>query len=126
MIPTQFQFDLLYSDYLQLDTPECFGQYIFNRTGFEIEGSYNETDTQKAWYMLRREVINNQLAPATNWIMCRDELPQFDSQVITWDGSRMKIDELGAVPYGVAFSDDDDDIVTHWMPLPTPPQEHQP
>ena len=78
MIPTQSEFDLLYSDYQQLDTPERFGQFIYNRTGFELENSYNETDTQKVWHMLRRAVIINQSFPADNWIKCTDKMPDCD------------------------------------------------
>ena len=52
MIPTQAQLDMLYSDFQQLDTPERFGQYIFNRTGFEFENSYNIKNAEEAYKLL--------------------------------------------------------------------------
>ena len=121
MIPTQFQFDLLYSDYLQLDTPERFGQYIFNRTGFEIEGSYNETNTQQAWYILRKAVINNQLIPATNWVKCEDKSPPFNTYVLIWDGEDQHVDWLS----DTAPNEFKESHITHWMPLPSPPMESE-
>ena len=119
MIPTQAQFDLLYSDYQQLDTPERFGQFIFNRTGFEIKGSYNETDTQAAWYMLRRAVMINQLTPATDWVKCADKSPPFNKYVLIWDGEDQDVDWLS----DTAPNEFKESHITHWMPLPAPPVE---
>ena len=123
MIPTQAQFDLLYSDYQQLDTPERFGQYIYNRTGFELENSYNETDTQAAWYMLRRAVMINQLTPATDWVKCSERMPEIDVPVLVHTGNGMDIDHTYDFGDGVSFYDDLYGEFTHWMPLPAPPVE---
>ena len=123
-IPTQAQFDLLYSDYQQLDTPERFGQFIYNRTGFELENSYNETDTEKAWYMLRRAAMINQCIPATDWVKCSERLPELNIPVQTWDGEAIGVDKAHDWGDGVSFYEDTYDKVTHWMPLPTPPTSH--
>ena len=120
MIPTQAQFDLLYSDYQQLDTPERFGQFIFNRTGFEIKGSYNETDTQAAWYMLRRAVMINQLTPATDWVKCSERMPEHGDMVLVFNGNSIEIDALATGGFDFECWCDS---VTHWMPLPAPPVE---
>ena len=120
MIPTQAQFDLLYSDYQQLDTPERFGQFIFNRTGFEIKGSYNETDTQAAWYMLRRAVMINQLTPATDWVKCSERMPEHGDMVLVFNGNSIEIDALATGEFDFECWCDS---VTHWMPLPATPQE---
>ena len=132
MIPTQAQFDLLYSDYQQLDTPERFGQFIYNRTGFELENSYNETDTQKAWYMLCRAVMINQLTPATDWVKCSERMPETCTKVLVLvevgndSKQHIFVDELyESTKYGMTWQNNDN-LVTHWMPLPTPPKEHQP
>ena len=129
MIPTQAQFDLLYSDYQQLDTPERFGQYIYNRTGFELENSYNETDTQKAWYMLCRAVMINQLTPATDWVKCSERMPETCTKVLVLvevgndSKQHIFVDELyESTKYGMTWQNNDN-LVTHWMPLPTPPME---
>ena len=45
--------DLLYSDYQQVKTEERFGQFVYNRIGLEVNGSYNETDDEVAWKTLR-------------------------------------------------------------------------
>ena len=129
MIPTQTQFDLLYSDYQQLDTYERFGQFIYNRTGFELENSYNETDTQAAWYMLRRAVMINQLTPATDWVKCSERMPETYTKVLVLvevgndSKQHIFVDELyESTKYGMTWQNNDN-LVTHWMPLPTPPLE---
>ncbi|UOO89565.1 DUF551 domain-containing protein [Vitreoscilla massiliensis] len=130
MIPTQSQFDLLYSDYQQLDTPERFGQYIFNRTGFEIKGSYNETDTKAARYMLRRAVMINQLTPATDWVKCSERMPEHGQRVLWNVKGVMAVghhflfgfqDEIHLDSGGYFIVENMDDA--EWMPLPTPPQD---
>ena len=45
--------DMLYSDYQQVETGERFGQFVYNRLGLEVNGSYNETDDEVAWQTLR-------------------------------------------------------------------------
>ena len=45
--------DLLYSDYQQVKTEERFGQFVYNRIGLEVNGSYNETDDEVAWQTIR-------------------------------------------------------------------------
>ena len=45
--------DMLYSDYQQVKTEERFGQFVYNRIGLEVNGSYNETDDEVAWQTLR-------------------------------------------------------------------------
>ena len=45
--------DLMYSDYQQVKTEERFGQFVYNRLGLEVNGSYNETDDEVAWQTLR-------------------------------------------------------------------------
>ena len=49
---TSAQLNLFYHDYLQLTTAERFGQYIFNRTGFEFENSYNIKNAEEAYKLL--------------------------------------------------------------------------
>ena len=44
--------DMLYSDYQQVKTEERFGQFVYNRIGLEVNGSYNETDDEVAWQTL--------------------------------------------------------------------------
>ena len=45
--------DILYSDYQQVETGDRFGQFVYNRLGLEVNGSYNETDDEVAWQTLR-------------------------------------------------------------------------
>ena len=45
--------DLMYSDYQQVKTEERFGQFVYNRLGLEVNGSYNETDDEVAWQTIR-------------------------------------------------------------------------
>ena len=55
---TPFQLNLLYQDYLQLSTQERFGQFIFNRTGFEFQNSYNIKNAEEAYKILMEYLVN--------------------------------------------------------------------
>ena len=56
---TYMQLHLLYQDYLQLSTPERFGQYVFNRTGFQVENSYEIKNAKHAYELLKKNIFSN-------------------------------------------------------------------
>lgn len=49
--------DDLYTEWCRKDTEESihlrFGQFVYNRTGVEVENSYNIVDPQKAYEVLQ-------------------------------------------------------------------------
>lgn len=48
--------NLFWFDYNRLATPERFGQFVFNRTDFEVGNSYNERDDRKAYKMIAEAI----------------------------------------------------------------------
>ena len=58
----------------------------------------------------------------TNWIKCGDRMPEENIRVLTYAEGRIEIaqrDEMGWYSSELWF---DFDEVTHWMPLPEPPE----
>ena len=68
-------------------------------------------------------VITNELTPATDWVKCSERMPEIDVPVLVHTGNGMDIDHTYDFGDGVSFYDDLYGEFTHWMPLPTPPQD---
>ena len=57
------------------------------------------------------------------WIPCKERMPERGVSVLVIAGSTMWVDEVYDSGIGLSFYEDNYDIVTHWMPLPTPPEK---
>ena len=64
-----------------------------------------------------------ELTPATDWVKCSERMPEFGQSVTVYDGDRMWTDTTYDFGDGLCFYDDNDGRATHWMPLPTQPQD---
>ena len=65
----------------------------------------------------------SKLTPATDWVKCSERMPEIDVPVLVHTGNGMDIDHTYDFGDGVSFYDDLYGEFTHWMPLPTPPQD---
>ena len=63
------------------------------------------------------------VTPATDWVKCSERMPELDVPVLVHTGNGMDIDHTYDFGDGVSFYDDLYGEFTHWMPLPTPPQD---
>ena len=67
------------------------------------------------------------LTPPNEWVSVEDELPENNTQVLMWS-ARWKIAEAGSYynQHFWVYSEIGDgyiaDNITHWMPLPNPPE----
>ena len=60
------------------------------------------------------------IAPATDWVKCSERLPKHGDMVLVFNGNSIEIDALAIGEFDFECWCDS---VTHWMPLPTPPQD---
>ena len=66
-------------------------------------------------------VITNELTPATDWVKCSERMPE--------DGSSVLVVDQNGIDLGFKYDGDDwfladaEREITHWMPLPAPPQD---
>ncbi len=60
----------------------------------------------------------------SDWIRVDERLPDPGERVLGYDQfyGRIGEAELGYSPGQLVFIDDDDCLITHWMPLPNPPE----
>ena len=65
-------------------------------------------------------VITNELTPATDWVKCSERLPKHGEMVLVFNGNSIEIDTLAIGEFAFECWCDS---VTHWMPLPTLPQD---
>ena len=65
----------------------------------------------------------SKLTLATDWVKCSERMPELDVPVLVHTGSGMRIDKAYDFGDGVSFYEDLYGDVTHWMPLPAPPQD---
>ena len=104
-----------------------FGDKVLNSDGVlgvvtnEIDGlcfiAWTCHELDEGWY---RE---SELTPATDWVKCSERMPEIDVPVLVHTGNGMDIDHTYDFGDGVSFYDDLYGEFTHWMPLPTPPQD---
>ena len=64
----------------------------------------------------------NKLTPASDWAICSERMPEYDSEVIVTDGNYVWRDKCYDFGDGLCFYDDNDSRATHWMPLPDMPE----
>ena len=58
----------------------------------------------------------------SEWISVEDDLPELYRDVLVFNGLEVDKDYLDACPdSGIEYFKNNDDNVTHWMPLPSNP-----
>ena len=68
-------------------------------------------------------VLTSELTLTTDWVKCSERMPELNVPVLAHTGSGMRIDKAYDFGDGVSFYEDLYGDVTHWMPLPAPPQD---
>jgi hypothetical protein len=58
------------------------------------------------------------------WIPVEERLPDDGVRVLAWDrhGECLRVAYIDSIFYAVGFDDDTPICVSHWMPLPEPPE----
>ena len=91
------------------------------------------SDAQKSLLGRVLYIVENMptLTPPNEWVSVEDELPEKNTQVLMWS-ARWKIAEAGSYynQHFWVYSEIGDgyiaDNITHWMPLPAPPDRRPP
>ena len=65
-------------------------------------------------------VFTDEITPASDWVKCGERLPKHGEMVLVFNGNSIEIDALAIGEFDFECWCDS---VTHWMPLPTPPQD---
>ena len=61
-----------------------------------------------------------ELTLATDWVKCSERMPEHGDMVLVFNGNSIEIDALATGEFDFECWCDS---VTHWMPLPAPPQD---
>ena len=61
-----------------------------------------------------------ELTLATGWVKCSERMPKHGDMVLVFNGNSIEIDALATGEFDFECWCDS---VTHWMPLPAPPQD---
>ena len=101
-----------------------FGDKVLNSDGVlgvvtnEIDGlcfiAWTCHELDEGWY---RE---SELTPATDWVKCSERMPEHGDMVLVFNGNSIEIDALATGEFDFECWCDS---ITHWMPLPAPPQD---
>lgn len=67
--------------------------------------------------------LENDLTPAADWVKCSERMPELGVPVLVIGGSTALVDKAYDSDDGISFYEDNYGRATHWMPLPTPPQD---
>jgi hypothetical protein len=60
-----------------------------------------------------------------SWINIQDQLPPYDSNILVWNGDYMDVAYYDGVKTKKLDAGDwNNCYITHWMPLPEPPEEN--
>ena len=77
-------------------------------------------------------VITNEITPASDWVKCSERMPETYTKVLVLvevgndSKQHIFVDELyESTKYGMTWQNNDN-LVTHWMPLPDRPTELAP
>ena len=64
--------------------------------------------------------FTDELTPASDWVKCSERMPKHGEMVLVFNGNSIEIDALAIGEFDFECWCDS---VTHWMPLPAPPQD---
>ena len=65
-------------------------------------------------------VFTDEITPASDWVKCSERMPEHGEMVLVFNGNSIEIDALAIGEFAFECWCDS---VTHWMPLPTLPQD---
>ena len=65
-------------------------------------------------------VLTSELTLTTSWVKCSERMPKHGDMVLVFNGNSIEIDALATGEFDFECWCDS---VTHWMPLPAPPQD---
>lgn len=102
-----------------------FGVIISNRPE-NVEYSHIDVafkEYKGTEYSAYVEIPSLTLVSESDWVKCSERMPELNVPVLVHTGSGMRIDKAYDFGDGVSFYEDLYGDVTHWMPLPTPPQD---
>ena len=65
-------------------------------------------------------VFTDEITPASDWVKRSERMPKHGEMVLVFNGNSIEIDALAIGEFDFECWCDS---VTHWMPLPAPPQD---
>ena len=89
-----------------------------------------ENEEQAKAYFWARKALQSTLTPPNEWVSVEERLPEKNAQVLMWS-AKWNIAEAGSYYNGRfwVYSEIGDayiaDDITHWMPLPAPPEKEK-
>ena len=67
-----------------------------------------------------KKVSENNITKVSDWIQCSERMPEHGDMVLVFNGNSIEIDALATGEFDFECWCDS---ITHWMPLPAPPQD---
>ncbi|HCK0728006.1 TPA: DUF551 domain-containing protein [Escherichia coli] len=96
------------------------------REKIEVDCGCVSTETLMHWMRVAYEAGNSPVTP-DGWISCSERMPKGYADVLVTDGEHVEVKWWDESGYWNSWTELNSDIfadeITHWMPLPEPPQE---
>lgn len=105
--------------------------YVIDETGMVVNNNaFHRNDADLLAHALNKLAAYNMALP--QWVRVGERLPEFGEKVLVYFGeidnqlmAATRFDEKGKLVFSVFYTDrfttEHAEIITHWQPLPTPP-----